>query len=129
MRTPADADDPRRALGMAAENTAARCLDRAGLTIVARNVRLTGGEIDLVCRDGDAWVFVEVKARRRGWDSPAAAVSWQKQRRLAVLALRYLKRHGLRDVRCRFDVVEVIVDEGKPDAVRHLRSAFDAPPR
>jgi len=129
VRTPGDAGDPRRVLGAAAENTAARCLLRAGLTIVERNVRLTGGEVDLVCRDGDAWVFVEVKARRRGWDAPAAAVSWQKQRRLAILALRYLKRRGLHDVRCRFDVVEVTVDDGKPDDVRHLRSAFDAPPR
>jgi putative endonuclease len=122
--------DDRRALGAAAEGIAARCLMRAGLVVVGRNVRLTGGEIDLVCRDGDAWVFVEVKARRRGWDdAPAAAVSWRKQRRLVSLALRYLKRHGLRDVRCRFDVVEVTIDRGVAGDVRHLRSAFDAPAR
>jgi len=122
--------DRRRALGAAAEDAAATCLRRAGLAIVQRNVRLTGGEIDLVCRDGDAWVFVEVKARRRGWDdAPAAAVSWQKQRRLAMLALRYLKMHGLHDVRCRFDVVDVVLDDGGPCGVRHLRNAFDAPAR
>ena len=122
--------DYRRALGAAAEDTAAQCLARAGLAVVDRNVHLTGGEIDLVCRDGDAWVFVEVKARRRGWDdAPGAAVSWQKQRRLAALALRYLKRRGLRNVRCRFDVVEVTIDDGRPHTVRHLRSAFDAPAR
>ena len=122
--------DRRRALGAAAEDIAARCLTRGGLAVVERNVRLRGGEIDLVCRDDDVWVFVEVKARRRGWgDSPAAAVSWQKQRRLATLALRYLELHRLRDVRCRFDVVAVTVDDGVPSDVRHLRSAFDAPAR
>jgi putative endonuclease len=125
-----DSDDRRRALGAAAEQSAAQCLERAGLAVVDRNVRLTGGEIDLVCRDGETWVFVEVKARRRGWDdAPGAAVSWQKQRRLAMLALRYLKNHGLREARCRFDVVEVTVDAGRLGAVRHLRSAFDAPAR
>ena len=123
-----DARDHRRALGAAAERAAAQCLTRAGLIVVERNVRLRGGEIDLVCRDRDAWVFVEVKARRRGWDdAPAAAVVWRKQQRLAMLALRYLKRRGLRDVRCRFDVVEITVDRGAFGHVRHLRSAFDAP--
>ena len=98
--------------------------------MIDRNVRFPGGELDLVCRDGEAWVFVEVKARRHGWDDgPAAAVSVHKQRRLVTLALRYLKRRGLSDARCRFDVVEVTVDERGMDHVRHLRSAFDAPPR
>jgi putative endonuclease len=125
-----DGGDRRHALGAAAEAAAARYLTRAGLIVVERNVRLTGGEIDLVCRDGDVCVFVEVKARRRGWDdAPSAAVSWRKQRKLALLALRYLKRRGRDDVRCRFDVVEVTVDDGIVGGIRHLPSAFDAPPR
>ena len=90
-------------------------------------MRFPGGELDLVCREGDVWVFVEVKARRPGWDdAPRAAVSWQKQRRLIRLAQHYLKWHRLRDVRCRFDVVEVMLEGAAPGAVRHLRSAFDA---
>lgn len=119
--------DPRRSVGREAEDAAARHLTRAGLETVGRNVRFSEGEIDLVCRDGDVWVFVEVKARRAGWDgSPAAAVSWTKQRRLARLAQGYLKWRGLRDVRCRFDVVEVVLGAGVP-TLRHLRGAFDAP--
>jgi putative endonuclease len=95
--------------------------------VIERNVRLPGGEIDLVCRDRDVWVFVEVKARRRGWDdAPSAAVSWQKQRRLVSLAHRYLKWRGLHHVRGRFDVVEITL--GEEPMLRHLRSAFDAPP-
>jgi len=120
--------DPRHVRGARAERRAADALVAAGLRIVARNVQLTGGEIDLVCRDGDVWVFVEVKARRPGWDeSPGAAVSWTKRRRLVRLAQHYLKWRGLRDVRCRFDVVEV-TDDGRTASVRHLRSAFDAGP-
>ena len=119
--------DPRHALGARAEREAARELENAGLRIVARNVRFSGGEIDLVCRDGDVWVFVEVKARRPGWDdAPAAAVSWTKRRRLTRLAQLYLKWRGLHDVRCRFDVVEVTAGGRGPAVVRHLRSAFDA---
>ncbi len=84
--------DPRQALGRAAEDAAAAALRAAGLRIVARNVRLPEGEIDLVCRDGERWVFVEVKCRRARWgDAPAAAVSWAKRRRLVRLAQHYLK--------------------------------------
>ncbi|MBM4439971.1 MAG: YraN family protein [Candidatus Rokubacteria bacterium] len=118
--------DPRHASGARAEDAAATALARDGLRVVARNVRLPGGELDLVCRDGDVWVFVEVKARRAGWDeAPRAAVSWAKQRRLGRLAQHYLKWHGLHDVRCRFDVVEVTLHGGDVGATRHLRSAFD----
>jgi len=119
--------DASQALGRAAEEAAARFLRRAGLAVVERNVRLPGGEIDLVCRDGGVVVFVEVKCRRATWgDAPAAAVSWTKQRRLTRLAQRYLKWRRLGGVRCRFDVVSVTLDaRGRLD-VRHVPSAFDA---
>jgi len=95
--------DNRRAIGMRAETIAADALQRAGLTVIERNVRLPEGEIDLVCRERDCWVFVEVKCRRPAWgDAPAAAVSWHKQRRIIRLAQRYMKSKGLRDARCRF---------------------------
>ena len=119
--------DHRRTLGQAAEAEAARVLERAGLAVIERNVRLPEGEIDLVCRDEGVVVFVEVKCRRAGWDeSPAAAVSWHKQRRLTRLAQHYLKWRRLDRVRCRFDVVSVIVDARGALDVRHVRSAFDA---
>ena len=119
--------DPRHALGRAAEEAAARHLERTGLRVVARNVRSRQGELDLVCRDGDVIVFVEVKCRRATWgDAPGAAVSWQKQRRLARLALRYLKHHRLTAARCRFDVVAVTLEANGDHHVRHLPGAFDA---
>jgi len=126
-REPGVVTDHRRTLGQAAEAEAARALQRAGLAVVERNVRFPEGEIDLVCRDDEVVVFVEVKCRRAGWDhAPAAAVSWQKQRRLTRLAQHYLKWRRLDGVRCRFDVVSVTVDARGALDIRHLRSAFDA---
>jgi putative endonuclease len=119
--------DKRQVLGRAAEDAAARHLEAGGLTVVERNVRFAAGEIDLVCRDDGAVVFVEVKCRRAGWDeTPAAAVSWHKQRRLTQLAQLYLKWRRLDGVRCRFDVVSVTQDDRGALAVRHVRAAFDA---
>ena len=119
--------DNRRAIGMRAETIAAEMLRRAGLTVIERNVRLPGGEIDLVCHDRDCWVFVEVKCRRPTWgDPPAAAVSWSKQRRIIRLAQHYMKTKGLRDVRCRFDVVSVTLAEDGTSETHHIPSAFDA---
>jgi putative endonuclease len=118
--------DARRSLGRAAEAAAADFLVRRGLRIVERNVRFAMGEIDLVARDGDTVVFVEVKARQAGWDEgPAAAVAWQKRRRLVRLAQLYLKWRHLGDARCRFDVVAVTVAASGVSEVRHLPAAFD----
>ena len=119
--------DPRHIRGRDAEDAAARHLTRAGLVVVERNVRFRQGELDLVCREGDVWVFVEVKCRRARWDDgPGAAVEWWKQRRLVRLAQQYLKWKRLGDVRCRFDVVLVTLDDAGELHVRYLPAAFDA---
>jgi putative endonuclease len=114
-------------VGRIAEDAAAEALRRAGLHVVARNVRLPQGEIDLVCRDGERWVFVEVKCRRADWgDAPAAAISWTKRRRLVRLAQHYLKWKARGDAPCRFDVVGVVLhDDGRAEC-RHIPGAFDA---
>jgi putative endonuclease len=122
--------DARQRTGAAAEAAAAAFLESSGLRVIERNVRFAHGEIDLVCRDGDVLVFVEVKSRRIRWgDGPAAAVSPLKQWRLTRLAQHYLKWRGLGAPRCRFDVVAVTVDERGASSVRHLRGAFDAAER
>jgi putative endonuclease len=119
--------DARRTLGQAGEDAAVAFLQRAGMRVVERNVRFREGEIDIVGRDGDVCVFVEVKCRQARWgDGPGAAVSWWKQRRLTRLAQHYLKWRRLGDARCRFDVVEVTIEEDGRARVRHLASAFDA---
>lgn len=119
--------DERRSIGQAAEDAAAVWLARAGFAVLERNVRFREGEIDLVCRDGDAIVFVEVKCRRPHWgEGPGDAVSWDKRRRLVGLAQHYLKARRLTSARCRFDVVAVTVGRDGALAIRHLPAAFDA---
>jgi putative endonuclease len=114
-----------RLLGDRGELEAARYLRRQGLRILQRGYRTDLGEVDLVAVEGDVVVFVEVKARRQG--SPAEAVTPEKQRRLTLAALHFLKRHRMLDQRSRFDVVAIIWPEesGTPQ-IEHIRDAFEA---
>ncbi len=124
----------RRQLGRAGEDEVARRLERDGWSIVARNARPAGvrGELDLVALDGDALVFVEVKARRAGSalgpETPAMAVGPRKRAKLRGLAAAWLRERAYdvprhRDLR--FDVVGLRVDAaGRVIEYEHLRGAF-----
>lgn len=115
----------RRLLGDRGEREAGRFLRRRGFRILVRGYRTARGEIDLIARDGDTLVFVEVKTRRHG--EPAEAVNAEKQRRLTLAALRFLKEHGLLEQRTRFDVVAIVWPEQRQaPTVEHIRGAFDA---
>lgn len=83
-------------------------------------------EIDLVARDGEVLVFVEVKTRRSAaFGRPVTAVDRDKRRALSRAAVRYLQRLRLRRVRFRFDVVEVLGQPGRePQSVHHIANAF-----
>ena len=113
-------------LGKTGEDLACRELERRGYAIVARRWRQRMGEIDIIARDGETLVFVEVKARDgRSFGAPAEAVSSWKQRRIVQLATLYLAHNRAVDCRCRFDVVSVDVDAGAP-VVQVFQNAFDA---
>ena len=114
-----------RLLGEGGERAAARYLRRKGLRILVRNYRVAQGEVDLIGRDGATVVFIEVKTRRQG--APAEAVTPEKQRRLTLAALHFLKKHRLLEHPCRFDVVAVVWPEGqrRPD-IEHIPNAFEA---
>jgi putative endonuclease len=100
----------RRVLGLAGEHIAERELGRRGYRIVARNVRTRLGEIDLVCRDGREYLFVEVKTRRAGsFVAAAEAVDRRKATRLAVLAQSWLAACGQRDARWRIIIAALTV--------------------
>jgi len=105
----------RQALGLDGEDIACRALEARGYRILARRYRTRIGEIDVVARQGACMVFVEVKTRRDGrFGDPAAAVTAEKQRRLAVMASDYLARHRLERAPARFDVVAVTTADGRP---------------
>ena len=114
-----------RLFGARAERAAARFLKREGMRILVRGYRTSLGEIDLIARDGDTLVFVEVKARRHG--APAEAVNLEKQRRLTIAAMQFQRRYDVLDVRSRFDVVAVVwPDDRKSPSIEHFRNAFEA---
>ena len=121
------AADARHDTGAAAESAAARYLTSQGLVLLDTNVRYRDGELDLVMRDGDTLVFVEVRYRAStDFGGAAASVTPTKQRRLIRAATRYLAAHPKYSVLpCRFDVIGA---EGNPDApqITWLRAAFDA---
>jgi putative endonuclease len=114
-----------RVLGARGERAAARYLRRQGMRILTKGYRARLGEIDLIARDGDTLVFVEVKARRHG--VPAEAVTREKELRITLTALRFLRRHRILDQRCRFDIVSVVwPDDRRPPEIEHFRNAFEA---
>lgn len=107
-------------LGREAEDRAESMLSRAGLRTVARNYRCRSGEIDLVMRDGDQLIFVEVRYRSsRAFGSAATSVGADKQRKLILAAQHYLLANRWQGP-CRFDVVTFDPDQGE----RWIRDAF-----
>jgi len=115
------------ALGAWGERVAAKELKRRGFKILYRNYRGPhGGEIDLVCRDREILVFVEVKTRSREEHSrPLDAVNRKKQKLIQRGALAWLRLLGRPDLTFRFDVVEVIAS--KPPEIRVIENAFNMP--
>jgi len=113
--------------GLWGEEQAERLLRSKGYRILGRRVRLSArDEIDIVARDDETLVFVEVKTRRtEDFGRPLAAVDREKRRSLSRAAVRYLQRLKYPDVCFRFDVVEVVgrVDDAKP-CLRHVENAF-----
>jgi putative endonuclease len=96
------------ALGIKGEDAAAAYLIKQGLKIIHRGYRTTRGEIDLVCREGDVWVFVEVKSRLHvAAISAVDAITPAKQKKTVGAALSYLKRYGIKDQSVRFDVITI----------------------
>jgi putative endonuclease len=113
-------------LGKTGEDLACRELERRGYAIIARRYRCRRGELDIIARDGATVVFVEVKARDgHAFGDAAEAVTWQKRRRIVRLAHEYVMQHHLIDCPCRFDVVSIHLDNGRP-VVEIFQNAFSA---
>lgn len=111
--------------GELGERAAERHLIRSGMKFLARNFRSDRGEIDLIFRDDDCLVFVEVKTRSsEEWTRPAAAVDARKKRLVSQTALDYLRLIKNPEVKIRFDIVEVLLADGKVREVRHLPNTF-----
>ena len=111
--------------GTLGERAARKHLKQLGLKFLTANFRSERGEIDLVFRDDDCLVFVEVKTRSsEDWVRPAASVNKQKRRLLCQTALDYLELLKNPQVKIRFDIVEVLLRESEVREVRHLPNTF-----
>lgn len=117
--------DDRRGLGRRGEELAARQLAAKGYEIVARNWRCKTGELDLVARDGECLVLVEVRTRRgRAMGSPEGSITATKQARLIALSEAYVQENGW-DGDWRIDVVAIEMDgRGRLLRVDHYENAI-----
>lgn len=116
---------PRRRLGNWGEGVAAVQLEAKGYAIVARNWRCAVGEIDLVARDGETLVFVEVKTRRgRAYGAPEEALTPRKAQKLLQLGAQYVYEQSLGDINWRIDLVAIELDaRGLLLRCDHVRNA------
>ncbi len=112
--------------GKTGEQLGIEYLKERGYQIVGHNVRAPFGEIDLVAREGNALVFIEIKARRSlAFGRPEEAVTLQKRKQLERLASWYLMKLGDDNFPVRFDVLSVLLAPGELPEFRLIQGAFD----
>ena len=109
-----------KVLGSKGEVLASQILKEKGYQIVATNFSNHLGEIDVIAKQEDTLVFVEVKTRSSyKFGLPSQAVTFQKQNKIRTVALSYLKATKNLETQCRFDVIEIVGKE-----YRHIENAF-----
>jgi putative endonuclease len=112
-------------LGKRGEDLALRKIQALGYRCVSRNYRCSLGEIDLIARDGDTLVFLEIKTRKgKTLDYAKEAIDGRKRRQLSKVALAYMKANNCCDVKSRFDVVAINLRRGKEE-IEVIRDAFE----
>jgi len=111
--------------GKQGEELAVKHLKKQGYEIICMNYRTRLGEIDIIAKDKDTIVFVEVKSRSSSaFGSPKQAVNLEKQKKISKNALLYLKETSQMNARARFDVVAVFSSNDKAD-VEIIKNAFE----
>ncbi|HRK31339.1 MAG TPA: YraN family protein [Tepidisphaeraceae bacterium] len=119
--------DPQETLGRRGENAAAKYLRELGYRIITRNFAVELGEIDIIARDGNTLVFVEVKTRADdAIATPEEQVNETKQHQITKVAKLYMSRYGVPRPPARFDVVSILWPQGREPQIKHLIDAFPA---
>lgn len=112
-------------LGKFGEELALRKIKRLGYKKIVRNFRCPLGEVDIIARDGDTLVFLEIKTRKgRSIGYAKEAVNARKKRQISKVALAYMKSRDCSDLRARFDVVAISLGRGKPE-IEVIKNAFE----
>lgn len=119
----------RQRIGRLGEAEAARRLEQAGLTILELNWRCRSGEIDIIAKEGETIVFVEVRTRGAAsgnrFGTAAESVDARKQLKIRTAAQTFLRHRQLQHCRVRFDVAAITVGRGEDiEAYRHYEAAF-----
>jgi len=111
-----------QSIGRNGEEKAAAFLRNNGISILARNFHADNGEVDIIARDGNTLVFIEVKsAVSTSFGDPLAWVDDDKSERIANAADMYIQEHNLDDMDCRFDIITV---DFSRDKIEHIKNAF-----
>ena len=119
--------EARRALGKKGEVVARAFLERRGVRILAANYTCAAGEIDLIGREREAILFIEVKTRTsEAFGPPQLAVHQRKQRQIVRTAQWFLAEQRMPEVACRFDVLAVTLMSDEPPRIQWVRDAFPA---
>lgn len=112
-------------LGKKGERVAVKYLKKLGFEIIECGFKAMRGEIDIIARENDTIVFVEVKTRKTNeFGSPVEAVDSRKQAQIKKIASIYISKRYRKFIPCRFDVVGIIVKEGGDYEISHVRNAF-----
>ena len=115
----------KRELGEKGEELALRFLKKKGYRLIEKNYVCKMGEMDIIAKEKDTLVFIEVKTRTSTeFGPPQLAVNSRKQRQLSKVALNYLNEKQLKDVKARFDVVAILLRQ-KGEEIELIRDAFD----
>lgn len=126
MKTTEKKPGPNQRIGVQGEDLAVAFLAKSGYTILDRNFRCKGGEVDIVARDGKTVVFVEVKTRKTlSYGVPQLAVTPFKQRQIMKASLTWLSRNRCHDTPARFDVIAITLQSSGAPAIEHINNAFE----
>jgi putative endonuclease len=117
--------ESKKSTGNKGEDLAASILVKKGYEIVERNYRYGKGEIDIIAKDKDVLVFVEVKTRKNlEYGLPELAVTKNKQRQVRKIAEAYLFEKEIKDVDCRLDVIAIQFYQNQKPKITHIENAF-----
>jgi putative endonuclease len=115
----------KKELGKKGEEVALRFLKKKGYRIIEKNYVCKLGEMDIIAKEKDTLAFIEVKTRTTTeFGPPQLAVNSSKQRQLSKVALNYLKEKHLEDVKARFDVVAILLEQ-KGEQIELIKDAFE----
>ena len=118
-------DKYKKHVGDEGEDIAADYLRNHNLEIIERNYRYGHGEIDIIAKDRDILVFVEVKTRGNlEFGPPELAITKSKQRQVRKISEAYLIEKNITDIDCRIDVVAILLRKNLPPEINHIENAF-----